>query len=142
MFDQQLTIEVSDKVWGSAQAQAELADADQKVLAAGHGSLAMLDDPRRRYRRVRASGRALAVRGQDRYGVFTIDISPMGIGFYSPVPFLPREQITLCFEPAEQLALEISRCVRTEGTTYSCGGRFASGPLSPSEYHNFLTALR
>jgi|GEM_PF-874335 len=142
MLDYQLSIAVSDQVWGTAKAQATLNQEDEAFLFASGAADPLTDDSRRRYRRVRARGRALAIRGQDRYGVITIDISPMGIGFYSPIPLLPQEQIILYFEPAEQLALKIRRCIRTEGTTYSCGGNFSSGPLTPADYHNFLAALR
>lgn len=149
MLDYELSISVSDQAWGSATATATAQATAQAPL--DHENVEMVrpasvaqynNDSRRRYRRVRVTGRALAIRGDDRYGVITIDISPIGIGFLSPVQLLPKEKILLCFEPAEQLVLEIRRCIRTEGTTYSCGGNFAQGPLSPAAYRNFLAELR
>ena len=142
MLDYKLSISVSDEVWGTAKVQAALDQMDDEFFKSGGAGAPLTDDSRRRYSRVSAPGRAIALHGQDRYGVITIDISPLGIGFYSPVQLLPKDSVTLFFEPAEQLPLEIRRCVRTEGTTYNCGGVFKSGPLSPADYRTFLSQFR
>jgi len=142
MLDYELTISVSDQAWDAAKAHATL-EQDQGALLANSNVAAPLPvDSRRRYCRVLARGRALAIRGTERYGVITTDVSPIGIGFFSPIQLLPKEVIVLCFEPAEQIVLEIRRCARTENKTYSCGGNFANGPLSPAPYRDFLAALR
>lgn len=140
MLDYKLSISVSDEAWDSATAQASLIKLSDDFFSE-QGAAPMIDDSRRRYHRVRARGRALAIRGKKHYGVLTNDISPMGIGFFAPIQLLPIERIILVFEQSDQIELEIRRCIRTEGTTYSCGGNFTVGPLSPAAYRRFLREL-
>ncbi|NOZ40282.1 MAG: hypothetical protein GXP24_08665 [Planctomycetes bacterium] len=141
MHDYQLSVTVSDQQWKSAIAHASAGHSEEDFFAE-YGATPMIDDSRRRFRRVRARGRALALQRGDRYGVLTSDVSPMGIGFFSPVPFLPKELIILCFEQSEQITLEIRRCYRTDHQGYSCGGNFQSGPMPPGAYREFLDELK
>ena len=141
MHDFKLSVTVSDQQWESAIAHASVSEPDEEFFSE-HGASPMTSNTRRRYRRVLARGRALAVRGDDRYGVLINDVSPMGVGFFSPVPFLPKEIITLSFEQSDQLSVEIRRCYRTDNQGYSCGGNFQTGPMSPRIYKDFLDDLR
>ena len=141
MLDYQLSMSVSDHAWNTSTARATLAQSDEEFFAES-GAGAQAEDSRRRYRRIRARGRAIAVRGTERYGVFTDDVSPFGIGFFSPIQLFPKEQVTLYFEESDKVVLEVRRCVRTEQNSYSCGGNFLKGPMSPSAYRNFLAELK
>ena len=141
MHNYQLSITVSDQQWESATAHVGVEQASSDFFAK-FGAEPSANDSRRRFRRVRARGRAIAMLGNARYGVLTDNISRFGFGFYSPVPLLPKQKITLCFEQADPIELVIRRCFRTESQGYSCGGEFLNGPLTPREFRDFLDAFR
>ena len=141
MFDHQFSVSVSDQAWDSAESHAVLSQATEEFFTES-GAASLVDDSRRSYRRVLARGRAIVIRGKERLGVFTNDVSPMGIGFYSPVQFFPKEKITMYFEESDPIVLINRRCMRTDLRCYSCGGIFEKGPMSPGMYRSFLDELR
>ena len=140
MLDYRLSATVSDQVWSSASAHAVLPQPNEDFFAE-YGATSVAENTRRQYRRMRVRGRAIASRGSDQYGVFTNDVSPMGIGFFSPVQLLPKERIGLIFEEFELLQVEIRRCIRIAQQCYFCGGNFINGPMPPGAYHRFLKEL-
>ena len=141
MLDYRLSATVSDQVWSSASAHAALPKQDEDFFAE-YGATSVAVDTRRQYRRMRVRGRAIVSRGSEQYGVFTNDVSPMGIGFFSPVQFLPKERIELIIEECELLQVVIRRCIRKDQQCYFCGGNFLNGPMPPGAYHKFLDELR
>jgi len=140
MLDISLSATVSDQVWNSASAHVALSQTDKKFFAE-HGAAPVAENTRRRYCRVFVRGRGIVVRGDKQYGAYTIDVSPMGIGFFAPLQLLPKEKIGIFFEESGLLKIVIRRCVRSGPSCYSCGGEFIDGPLSPGAYHNFLAEL-
>ena len=141
MLDYRLSVTVSDQAWNSASAHAALPKPSEDFFAE-YGATSVAENTRRRYRRMRVRGRAIAYRGSDQYGVFTNDVSPVGIGFFSPVQLLPKEEIEIFFEEFQQLQVEIRRVVRTDQQCFFCGGEFLSGPMPPGAYQSFLTHLK
>ena len=53
---------------------------------------------RRSHSRIHFRGRASMRHGSSTSGVYTIDLSPSGIGLYSPVLLFPSDQVELCFD--------------------------------------------
>lgn len=141
MLDYRLSATVSDQLWDAASAQAAMPQCYEDFFAEC-GATPMTENTRRRYRRMRVRGRAIASRGIDQYGVFTNDVSPMGIGFYSPVQFFPKETIELFFEECELLQIAIRRCIRKGEQCFFCGGDFLNGPMPPGAYQSFLAQLK
>ena len=141
MLDYKLSVTVSDDTWNAAAVHAVLPQTTEEYFREA-GATAMIDDTRRRHRRIRVRGRAIVFSKTNQCGVYTIDISPTGIGFFSPVQFLPKEKIEFYSNESEQIELQIRRCVRTAIDCYNCGGVFLNGPLSPGAYRNFLAALK
>jgi len=141
MLDYKLSATVSDQAWKSTTARAKLPGGGQEFFAE-FGATSVAENTRRRYRRMRVRGRAIASRGEDRYGVFTNDVSPIGIGFYSPEQILPKEIVELDFEESDKLQVEIRRCVRTAQNCFFCGGEYVTGSMPPAVYRRFLDKLK
>lgn len=141
MHDYQLSVTVSDRQWTSTLAQVNVAQTNKNFFAQ-FGAEPEPCDSRRQFRRVRARGRAIALLGERSYGVLTDNVSRFGFGFYSPVPLLPKQKLTLCFEQTEPINLIVRRCFRTDDQGYSCGGVFAEGDMSPPEFRDFLSAFK
>lgn len=140
MLDLNLSATVSDHVWESASERVTLPQS-VKDFFDQQGAAPVAENTRRRYRRVFVRGRGIVLRGNNKYGAYTIDVSPMGVGFFAPLQLLPKEKIGLLFEESGLLRLEIRRCVRTGPNCYSCGGNFLDGPLLPGACRNFLAEL-
>ena len=81
-------------------------------------------------------------RGSESLGTYTIDVSPMGVGFYSPVQLYPRERVTVDFGSYGEMELQILRCRRLRKQCYSCGGTFTVGKMSPGTYREFMRFLK
>jgi hypothetical protein len=141
MLDYKLSATVSDSAWKIATALAKIPKSEEEYFAET-GAAPETEDTRRRFRRMRVRGRAIIVQGDEKYGVFTIDVSPMGIGFCSPVQLLPKEKISFFCEQSELLQLEVRRCIRTDEQCYNCGAVFLEGPMPPGMYRNLLSDLK
>lgn len=141
MYDYQLSVTVSDQQWASTSAHVNVAQTNKEFFAQ-FGAEPEACNSRRQFRRVRARGRAIALLGELSYGILTDNVSRFGFGFYSPVPILPKQKLSLCFEQAEPVELTIRRCYRTDNQGYSCGGVFAEGPMTPRDFRDFLSAFK
>ncbi len=140
MLDISLSATVSDQVWDSAAAHTTLSQSAENFFAE-QGAVPVAENTRRRYRRVFVRGRGVIVQGDKQYGAYTIDVSPMGIGFFSPIQLFPKQIIALFFEESGIRQLVVRRCVRTGPQCYSCGGDFVEGPMAPGAYRDFLAEL-
>jgi len=141
MLDYKLSASVSDLLWESAVDRASLPQSHEEFFAES-GSAPIAEDSRRHFQRVRVRGRAIVRRGEQQLGVYPIDVSSEGIGFISPVQFLPKEKVELFCEQSQIIQLDIRRCFRTDEQCYSCGAIFLTGPMSPGAFRNFLSELR
>jgi hypothetical protein len=141
MLDYKLSATVSDHAWEAAIALAKLPKPEEEYFAE-IGATPVVEDTRRRYRRMRVRGRAIIFRDDEKYGVFTNDVSPIGIGFCSPVQLFPKEKILLFCEQSEPFQLEIRRCIRADEQCYICGAIFIEGAMPPGKYRNLLSELK
>ncbi len=141
MLDFDLSTTLNNQLWESLPTCAAL-PCDEATFLAGSGIDSMIDDTRRRFRRVKLHGRAAATCGNQTFGVYTIDVSPMGVSFYSPRNLLPKEIVKLSFEQFRSLDVKIRRCRRVAASCYSCGGDFTAGAMKPAEYREFLEAMK
>jgi hypothetical protein len=140
MLDLNLSASVSDQLWSTLPVRAKL-PLDENDFLQGNDKKVDPHDARRRFRRVRVRGRA-ALRHKDKfYGVYTIDVSPMGMSFFSPFQLFPKEVVELTFDEYDKLTVEIRRCRRNGDECYMCGGVFVTGPMAPSVYRKFLQSL-
>jgi hypothetical protein len=135
-----LSASVNDQLWNALPTRTKL-PLDERDYLAGNDRTVDPHDARRRFRRVSVRGRA-AMRHKDQYfGVYTIDVSPMGLSFFGPRQLFPKEVVELTIEEYDKLTVEIRRCRRTGEDCYQCGGVFTTGPMSPSIYRKFLQSL-
>lgn len=81
-------------------------------------------------------------RHDQRLGLYFADVSPMGVGFYSPLQLFPLEQIRIACDQHAAIDVEIRRCLRMQENCYARGAKFLGDRLSPGEYKEFLNALR
>lgn len=141
MLDIHLSSTIADQTWHAASQRAALPGSTAEYLAGG-GPTAEAPESRRRFRRLRCRGRAATQHGQRRLGLYLADVSPMGVGFYSPVQMFPLDAIRIVCDQHPAIDVEIRRCLRIEENCYACGAKFIHGRLLPGEYKQFLHALR
>lgn len=139
MLDITLSPSASQLDWQTADDTATLPCSVEEFLTDDREGL--LGDSRRHHQRLDFRGRAILWHQGRKSGVYTLDLSPNGIAFYSPHQLFPKEQVKLTFEQGERLVLEIARCRRIRHNCYRCGGYFAYGPMTPVQYRDFLRLL-
>ena len=128
-------------MWENVHARAELPCAEEDYFGIS-GASPTSPDSRRRYRRIRVRGHVAVKRGSETLGAYTIDVSPMGTGFYSPIQLYPKERVTVMFAGYGPLEVQISRCRRVRPKCYACGGMFLQSSMNPAAYREFLRVLK
>ena len=141
MLDYHLSATVTDALWHGIHHRAELPCGAEDYFAVT-GATPTSPDSRRRFRRVRVRGRAAVRWGSELLGVYTIDVSPAGIGFFSPIQLFPKERVTIMIEECDPKELVIRRCRRGGKACYACGGEFTGGSLGPGPYRELLHLLK
>jgi hypothetical protein len=141
MLDDHFSTTVIDVAWNEIAARAVLPCPEEDYFGST-GATPTSPDTRRRYRRIRARGHITVKRGSNTLAAYIIDISPAGVGFYSPVQLFPRERVVVSFDGYGALELQISRCRKIRHQCYSCGGNFTHGNMSPGVYREFLRFLK
>lgn len=141
MLDDHFSATVTDVAWDELTSQAKLPCAEEDYFGTS-GASPTSPDSRRRYRRIRVRGRISVRRGSETLGAYTIDVTPAGTGFYSPVQLYPKEKVTVVFADYGPLEVQITRCRRIRQHCYSCGGMFEQGSMSPGTYGEFLRILK
>jgi hypothetical protein len=141
MLDQNLSTQLADGPWTSISMRAAL-PCTEEVYFGSSGATPTSPDSRRRYRRLRVRGKAAVQRGSETLGAYANDVSPIGIGFFSPVQLFPKERVIVTIEDGEPSELVITRCRRVRHQCYSCGGTFRSGTMGPGVYREFLRVLK
>ena len=101
----------------------------------------MVPDSRRSHHRLQVRGQAAMRHSGTLSGVYIVDVSPKGVGLYSPMQLLPKTQVVLICDQWEELPLTIRRCQRLRDTCYLCGTCFLEGPMSSADYRDFLRQL-
>lgn len=130
-----------DVPWDDIATRAMLPCAEEDYFGTT-GASPTSPDSRRRYRRIRARGQVAVQRGSNALAAYLVDISPAGVGFYSPVQMYPRERVIVSFEGYGALELQMTRCRKIRHQCYSCGGNFTHGNMSPGVYREFLRFLK
>lgn len=141
MLADNLSAAIDSNGWQELSNRAELPCTEDDYFGTT-GASPTSPDSRRSYRRIRVRGRLEVRRGSESLGAYTIDVSPAGVGFYSPVQLYPKERVTVVFDGYGDLELQISRCRRVRKQCYSCGGMFTEGKMSPGIYREFLRFLK
>lgn len=141
MLDEHFSAAVMDVAWHNVSQRAVLPCAEEDYFGES-GATPTSPDSRRRYRRIRARGPLVIQRGGEALAGYTMDVSPAGIGFYSPLQLYPKERVIVAFEEFGCLELQITRCRRIRRQCYSCGGLFVHGNMGPSAYREFLRFLK
>jgi hypothetical protein len=141
MLDQNLSAQLVDDPWTSISMRAAL-PCTEEVYFGSSGATPTSPDSRRRYRRLRVRGKAAVQRGSETLGAYASDVSPIGIGFFSPVQLFPKERVVVTIEDGEPSELVITRCRRVRPRCYSCGGTFRNGTMGPGVYREFLRVLK
>jgi hypothetical protein len=137
MLADNLSAAVDIERWQELSNRAELPCTEDDYFGTA-GASPTSPDSRRSYRRIRIRGRLVVRRGSESLGAYTIDVSPAGVGFYSPVQLYPKERVTVIFDGYGDLELQISRCRRIRKQCYACGGTFIEGKMTPGTYREFL----
>lgn len=114
-------------------------------------SPAIDSDNRRSYHRLPMQGRAIMKSGGEVHGVYTVDVSPQGIGLYSPVQLSQQQTVELYFQQSGKVplqveqwrktTLQVTRCHQEQASCYRCGARLLPRPMSPVEYRDFLRGM-
>ena len=112
-------------LWEATPAKVELPESIKSTFFQVHGRPEpCFWDNKRSYHRYYMRSKAVLKRGPSLFGTYTKDVSRQGIGFFSPVALMPKEQVKLRV-PAAELNLEVTRCRRVEAKCFECGAKFA-----------------
>ena len=117
---------VSGLPWESAELAARL-PGKMTDFFEKEGPLPVRLNCRRAYRRFYLRGKAILRCGNDTYGVYTVDASRMGIGFFAPIQLLPKLHVMLQLPNVKEFEVEVVRCCRLEQNCYHCGAIFIRG---------------
>jgi hypothetical protein len=140
MLDFNFSTTLADDLWASLSTHAALPTNFREYCRQSQAR--EVANERRRHHRISCRGRACLARGANLLGVYLLDISPAGIGFYSPMLLFPLEECQITYDQHEAIGVEIRRCARATESCYSCGAIFRDGPMSPSEYNALMKSLR
>ena len=141
MLDDHFSSTVIDVDWSQIETRAALPCTEEDYFGVT-GATPTSPDSRRQYRRIRARGQVTVKRGSATLAAYIVDISPAGVGFYSPVQLFPRERVVVSFTGYGAFDLQMLRCRKVRNQCYSCGGRFIQGNMSPGVYREFLRFLK
>jgi hypothetical protein len=115
---------IMEEIWEMTSTRVELPEALKQGFFEKRGPAPLSPKNQRQYHRYFMRGKAILKRGTTTIGTYTKDVSRQGVGFFSPVPLMPKERVKLRL-PVAELGLEIARCRRIEPGCFECGGRFA-----------------
>lgn len=137
MLDQIADDNLSEKLWHATPSRA-LLPCDEEEYFSARGVAGSICEVRRQFHRMHMRETAILLRGAERHGVYTQDVSPMGIGFLSPVQVFPRERIRLVLSDGAKVDLELRRCRRIDAQCYECGAVYVDGVMPPAAYKRLI----
>jgi hypothetical protein len=111
------------RLWTATKAQAALTSAPDEFFAPA-GPVARQFVTRRSYHRFYYRRQAILSIGKTLLGVYTTDVSQLGIGLVTPEQLFPLDRATLLIPGPKKTAIEISCCHRLESGCYLCGAKF------------------
>lgn len=112
-----------ERLWAATKSQAELPDLQSDFFDLA-GPMPLHYESRRAYHRFYFRRQAVLSYDKNLLGVYTTDVSQLGIGFISPVQLFPLDRVTLLIPGPKKTTLQISRCKRLADACYQCGGTF------------------
>ena len=139
MLDVVLSPTLPQVTWQSLDQKAILPCTPEEFFENG---LPFVANSRRSHSRIHFRGRASMRREGSTSGVYTIDLSPKGLGLYSPVQLLPKQRIEIYFEQCQLMELVVHRCRRIDDYCYLIGTSFRRGPMSPIAYRDLIRQLQ
>lgn len=122
---------VVDADWSNLELQAVLPDSIKACFFDKIGPMPRFKHNQRQYHRYYFRHRSILNDGGTQLGVFTTDISRLGVGFLSPVQLLPLRSVFLKLPNGAELSLQATRCNRIDRLCYECGARFVRGSAVP-----------
>ncbi len=141
MLDQVAEIDVSEQLWNAVASRAQL-PCDAEEYFSARGVAGALCETRRQYFRMHMRETGILLRGVERHGIYTKDVSPKGVGFLSPVQIFPCERIQLLLHDKSKLDLELRRCRRIDDNCYECGTVYVDGVIPPPVYKRLIQSQR
>jgi hypothetical protein len=121
---------LSEADWHELTSRAELPCSWQDYASAA-GAMQTKPDSTRKYCRVALRSVAIVWADSDAHAAYAKDISKVGMGFYSPVQFLPRAFVRLWLPGHSLLRMRITRCRRLGERCFECGALFESVGQKP-----------
>lgn len=141
MLDISFSTELIKQVWNSLPDKSQL-PYDHEEFFSKSGAAPTSPDSRRQHIRIRARSHAILAHANKIYGIYTLDVSPNGVGLITPVQILPCERVELRSDKCDTLSLEVQRCRRLGPRSYECGCAFIKGPMNTIAYKQLLDQLR
>jgi len=126
MLDLSHAPDVSDAVWANVELTARI-PAKMTDFFEKQGPTPVRVPDRRAYRRFYLRGKAVLRSDDWLLGIYTVDASRRGIGFFSPIQLLPKLHVRLQLPNVREFEIEIVRCCRLEEQCYHCGAVFIGG---------------
>jgi hypothetical protein len=112
--------------WATIEQRVHLPDELVEFLEK-QGPMPVAPDSRRGYHRMYMRSQVVLRYHETFYAGYMLDVSRSGVGFYSPIQFLPCTPIDVWLRDGRQLQVLMKRCVRLEQSCYRCGAVFAAG---------------
>jgi hypothetical protein len=116
---------LTEQDWHALSSKVDLPDSiSQHLRLQGHDGAMM--GCQRRYARLPVHKMAILIDGADQHACVSKDVSRIGMGFYSPVDFLPKKTMRLWLPSGQIVSLRVMRCRRHAKNCYEIGAVFFS----------------
>jgi hypothetical protein len=116
---------LTEQDWHALTSKVELPDAISQHLRL-HGHDGAMMGCQRRYARLPVHKMAILIDGADQHACVSKDVSRVGMGFYSPVNFLPKKTMRLWLPSGQVVSLRVTRCRRQAEHCYEIGATYFS----------------
>jgi hypothetical protein len=117
---------LTEQAWHALESRTQLPESLRDFLPK-HGNDGAMAGCQRRYVRMPLRKIAIALDGNNRHACYAKNLSRMGMGFYSPVNFLPKKVLSLWLAHGETIMqLRVTRCRRLAAGCYEIGTVFDS----------------
>lgn len=116
---------LTEQDWHALSSKVELPDSIGHHLRL-HGHDGAMMGCQRQHARLPVHKMAILIDGADQHACISKDVSRIGMGFYSPVDFLPKKTVRLWLPSGQIVSLRIARCRRRAKNCYEIGALFFS----------------
>jgi hypothetical protein len=116
---------LTEQDWHALSSKVDLPDSiSQHLCLKGHDGAMM--GCQRRYARLPVHKMAILIDGADQHACISKDVSRIGMGFYSPMDFLPNKTVRLWLPNGQIVSLRVMRCRRRAKHCYEIGATYFS----------------